>query len=300
MRDSGCGNDFARRARSLPLEAQAELAVGSQRQSVLSRRQSIAQLEARIDQARATLERRRMHSHAERGNDQDSGSPSTAGPCPASSQRRLLIWRLSVNRPPAEVRWSAMAPMSSARYSEEERGIMLDVALASIRHGLEEGSALKVKPKDYPDALREERGTFVTLHRGGELRGCIGTLEAHQPLISDVAEHAWAAAFQDPRFPELQPFELDDLDIHISVLSPSEPIEFSSEEDLLDKIRPGEDGLILQDMGRRGTFLPSVWEQLPDKHQFLDHLKIKAGLSPKHWSETLKVSRYTTESFGAS
>lgn len=176
---------------------------------------------------------------------------------------------------------------------------MLDVALASIKHGLEKGTALKVKPKEYPEALREDRGTFVTLQKGGELRGCIGALEAFQPLIKDVAEHAWAAAFQDPRFPQLETFELDDLDIHISVLSPSEPMEFSSEEDLLEQIRPGEDGLIMQDGSRQGTFLPSVWEQLPDKRQFLDHLKVKAGLSPRHWSDSLKMWRYTTESFGA-
>ena len=176
---------------------------------------------------------------------------------------------------------------------------MLDVALASIRHGLEAGGALTVDPDEYPESLRQERATFVTLNKDGDLRGCIGTLEAYQPLIRDVAEHAWAAAFQDPRFPKLQPDELDDLDIHISVLSLSEPMNFSDEADLLEQIRPGVDGLILEDMGRRGTFLPSVWEQLPDRQLFLDHLKLKAGLSPDHWSESLKMRRYTTVSFGA-
>jgi len=115
---------------------------------------------------------------------------------------------------------------------------MLDVALASIRHGLEEGGALTVNPDEYPESLRQERATFVTLNKDGDLRGCIGTLEAFQPLIRDVAEHAWAAAFQDPRFPRLQSDELDDLDIHISVLSPSEPMDFSDEADLLEQIVP--------------------------------------------------------------
>ncbi len=90
--------------------------------------------------------------------------------------------------------------MSFANYNPEERQLMLDLARASIQHGLENGDALKVNPDDYPEALRQQRATFVTLNENGDLRGCIGTLEAYQPLISDVAEHAWAAAFQDPRF----------------------------------------------------------------------------------------------------
>ena len=142
-----------------------------------------------------------------------------------------------------------------------------------------------------------ERATFVTLNKFGELRGCIGHLEAIQPLIADVAENAFNAAFRDPRFQPVTASEFGDLEVHISVLSPPEPMVFTSEADLLRQIRPGIDGLILEDGAYRGTFLPSVWEQLPDPAQFLAHLKMKAGLPPNYWSDTLKVSRYTTESF---
>jgi len=152
---------------------------------------------------------------------------------------------------------------------------------------------------ELPSELKEERATFVTLTIAGALRGCIGMLEACRPLVEDVVENARAAAFGDPRFEPLSKEEFDQLEIHISVLSPPEEMNFSSEADLLAQIRPGEDGLILQEGGRRGTFLPSVWEELPDKELFLMHLKMKAGLPNTYWSDTLLVSRYTAEYFPA-
>lgn len=182
--------------------------------------------------------------------------------------------------------------------SEKARRLLLDVAAESIRHGLAHGRPLAVCAADYPEELRPLRASFVTLHRHGELRGCIGILEAHQPLVEDVACHAYAAAFEDPRFAPLSEWELEGLDIHISILSPAEPLHFESEADLLLKIRPGIDGLILRDHGRRGTFLPSVWESLSQPRDFWQHLKLKAGLPPDWWSDTLQVERYTTESFG--
>jgi len=175
---------------------------------------------------------------------------------------------------------------------------LLDIAEASIRHGLDYGRALEPSLKDYPAVLGAEGACFVTLHSHGELRGCIGSLVAHRPLAEDVAHNAYAAAFTDPRFPPLRDMELDGLELHISILTPSEPMQFDSEEDLLQQMRPGIDGLIMEDGFRRGTFLPSVWEQLPNRELFLRHLKQKAGLPPDYWSDTLKVSRYTTESFG--
>lgn len=184
-------------------------------------------------------------------------------------------------------------------YRAEERRMLLAVAAQSIEHGLNQGAPLEPDPRDYPAALQAERATFVTLQIEGELRGCIGVLEAIRPLVVDVARNAYAAAFEDPRFPPLTRAELPRLDIHISVLSPSEPMHFRSESDLLEQIRPGIDGLILEDRGRRGTFLPSVWEQLPEPADFFEHLRHKAGLPSRYWSETLRVSRYTTESFGA-
>ncbi|RKX47553.1 MAG: AMMECR1 domain-containing protein [Verrucomicrobia bacterium] len=151
---------------------------------------------------------------------------------------------------------------------------------------------------DVPGDLMEERATFVTLELGGRLRGCIGMLEACRPLAEDVAQNARAAAFEDPRFPPVSCKEFELLEIHISVLSPPEELAFSSEADLLAQIRPGVDGLILQEGFRRGTFLPSVWEELPEKEEFLGHLKLKAGLPGVYWSDTLRAFRYTAEYFG--
>jgi AmmeMemoRadiSam system protein A len=184
-------------------------------------------------------------------------------------------------------------------YRPEERRMLLGIAAQSIEHGLNQGAPLEPNPQEYPAALQAERATFVTLQIDGALRGCIGVLEAIRPLVVDVARNAYAAAFEDPRFPPLTRAELPRLDIHISVLSPSEPMHFGSESDLLGQIRPGIDGLILEDRGRRGTFLPSVWDQLPNPADFFEHLRHKAGLPSRYWSETLEVSRYTTESFGA-
>jgi AmmeMemoRadiSam system protein A len=185
-------------------------------------------------------------------------------------------------------------------YRVEERRMLLAVAAQSIEHGLNQDRPLDPDPHDYPAALQAIRATFVTLTIGGALRGCIGVLEAIRPLVVDVARNAFAAAFEDPRFPPLTRMELPRLEIHISVLSPPEPMHFSSEAELLEQIRPGVDGLILEDRGRRGTFLPSVWEQLQRPAEFFEHLRGKAGLPAGHWSDTLRVSRYTTESFGAS
>jgi AmmeMemoRadiSam system protein A len=181
--------------------------------------------------------------------------------------------------------------------AEPDRQLLLGLAGASIRNGLDEGRALTVRPEDYPERLRVQRATFVTLNRHGQLRGCIGHLEAVQPLVQDVAENAWSAAFRDPRFPPLQRHELEGLELHISVLTPPQPMSFASEADLLRQIRPGVDGLILQDGPARGTFLPSVWASLPRVEDFWLHLKHKAGLPGNHWSEGIQVYRYQTESF---
>ncbi len=195
-----------------------------------------------------------------------------------------------------------MVPMPSpdaptSRFSPEERRDLLQLAMDSIQHGLATGRALEININSFPESLREQLACFVTLNRNSMLRGCIGHLEAQQPLVKDVAENAFAAAFRDPRFPALTEPELAGLEIHISILSPSDPIEFSSEQDLINQIRPGIDGLILDHHGRRGTFLPSVWESLPDAPSFLRHLKLKAGLSADFWSDDVRVLRYTTESF---
>ncbi len=181
--------------------------------------------------------------------------------------------------------------------SEQNRQLLRSLAYDSIKHGLETGRALEINPADFPEELRVNRATFVTLHRKRQLRGCIGILKPVRPLAEDVAYNAWAAAFTDSRFSPLGPGELDDLDIHISILGTPEDMHFSSEDDLVKQIRPGTDGLILEDGFHRGTFLPSVWESLSNPREFLNHLKQKAGLPSNHWSETLKIKRYTVEEF---
>jgi AmmeMemoRadiSam system protein A len=182
--------------------------------------------------------------------------------------------------------------------NEREQHILLEVAVTALRYALQHGRALQVNPDDYEEALRQPAACFVTLKSGGELRGCIGSLEAHRSMVEDVAHNADAAAFSDPRFPPLREDELAGLELDISLLTPAGEIHFSSEKDLLSQLRPGVDGLILEEGYRRGTFLPSVWEQLPQPEQFLQHLKLKAGLPPNHWSENIRISRYTTQIFG--
>lgn len=170
---------------------------------------------------------------------------------------------------------------------------LLTCARDSIRRGLEYRQAPEVSLGDFPVALHEPRASFVTLTIAGRLRGCIGSLEATRPLVTDVAHNAYGAAFSDPRFPALTTAELPRLEFHISVLSPPQPLQFASEQELLAQLRPGIDGLILEEHGRRGTFLPSVWEQLAQPAEFLQQLKRKTGLPADYWSPTLRVRRYT-------
>jgi len=184
-------------------------------------------------------------------------------------------------------------------YSTTERATLLSVALASLRSGLQNGHALKPDACDYPSSLSETRACFVTLNQDNMLRGCIGSLEPCTSLVNSVADNAYAAAFRDPRFPELTLPELAGLTIHISVLGPLQGVACNSEADLLRQMQPGIDGWVIQEKEFRGTFLPSVWETLPDARQFLDHLKMKAGLATDYWSDSMAVWRYSTESFSA-
>jgi AmmeMemoRadiSam system protein A len=151
--------------------------------------------------------------------------------------------------------------------------------------------------RDWAGFLAEPGAAFVTLTQGGDLRGCIGSLEAHRPLGADVQANAVDAALGDPRFAPLRPAELDGTDIEVSVLSQPEPLEFTDRADLLTRLRPGVDGLILQARGRRGTFLPQVWEQLPTAELFLSQLVRKAGLPAGYWDLEVRVWRYTVTAF---
>lgn len=180
-------------------------------------------------------------------------------------------------------------------FNQSQKNCLLKTARDSIKHGIETGQPLSVNLDEYDSLLCESGASFITLEINHQLRGCIGSLEAYRPLIEDVAENAFAAAFRDPRFSPVDAQEVDQLHYHLSILDKPEPVTFSSESDLLEKIRPGIDGLILQDKGHRGTFLPSVWESLPEPVLFLSHLKQKAGLPPNYWSDTIQIERYTVE-----
>lgn len=170
---------------------------------------------------------------------------------------------------------------------------MLKLAFRSIEHGIKHKKPIEIDSNDFDEELRQDGAVFVTINKGENLRGCIGSAFAHRPLIQDLVENAFSSAFRDPRFEKLTKGELDEIKISISVLTPAVDVNFASQEDLLSKIRQGKDGLILEDKGQRGLFLPIVWEQLPNKQDFLAHLKLKAGFPPTYWSDSLKIKRFT-------
>ncbi|MDO8605969.1 MAG: AmmeMemoRadiSam system protein B [Phaeospirillum sp.] len=186
---------------------------------------------------------------------------------------------------------------------DDEAGIkvigstLLELAWASIRHGLAEGRPA-APPGLRPGRLAEPGAAFVTLYRQGQLRGCIGSAVAWRPLAEDIADNAFKAAFRDPRFSPLTAGELDDLDLSVSVLTPPVPMRFADEAELLARLRVRVDGLIIEDDGRRALFLPSVWEQLPDKRAFLGHLKAKAGMPVNHWSPNFRASTFQAVEIG--
>jgi hypothetical protein len=151
----------------------------------------------------------------------------------------------------------------------------------------------RIPPPAHAGWLNDPGASFVTLTRQGELRGCIGTLEAHRPLGEDVRENAVAAAFRDPRFMPLSRDEFEDIRVEVSLLSPTEPLLVANEADALARLRPNVDGVVLEYGHYRSTFLPQVWEQLPNPAEFLAHLKRKAGLSMDFWAEQVRLSRYT-------
>ncbi|MBU3697345.1 AmmeMemoRadiSam system protein A [Dechloromonas sp.] len=148
-----------------------------------------------------------------------------------------------------------------------------------------------------PEILQKPGACFVTLTRNGELRGCIGSLEAHRSLGDDLHSNALAAALRDPRFPPLTATELPQVEIEISVLSAPQPLAFADEADALAKLRPGIDGVILAAGNRRATFLPQVWEQLPTAADFMARLKQKAGLPADYWGPDVRLAIYQVQAF---
>ena len=164
--------------------------------------------------------------------------------------------------------------------------------LVSARNAIAAHFGLPPDPVTPPPELAEPGASFVTLTQNGRLRGCIGSLEAQRPLATDVAENAFAAAFRDPRFPPLSQEELARTRVEVSLLTPAKPFPVSGEEDALARLQPGIDGLILSFGRRRATFLPQVWESLPDPRQFMRELKLKAGLAADFWDPAVTLARY--------
>ena len=176
----------------------------------------------------------------------------------------------------------------------EDRGpTLLAIARAAIEWPGESGIEGR-----WPEGwLKEPGAAFVTLKLEGELRGCIGSIEAHRPLGEDVARNARAAAYRDPRFAPVDAAEIPRLEVEVSVLSPREPLPAKSESDALALMRPGIDGICLDYGEMRSTFLPQVWESLPEPGEFLGELKRKAGLPRTFWHPDLRLSRYTVDKF---
>jgi len=182
-------------------------------------------------------------------------------------------------------------------YNETNRQALKSIAQSSIQHGLTHPSPLRIEPDDYSPELTEIKASFVTLKIKNNLRGCIGTLEAHRPLLVDVAHNAAAAAFKDPRFPAVTATEYNQLQYHISILSVPQKMNVDSEEDLYTQLQPGKDGIVLIDGHYRSTFLPSVWESLTTPKSFIHQLKLKAGLDALYWSDSIHFERYEVEEF---
>jgi uncharacterized protein len=184
------------------------------------------------------------------------------------------------------------------RLTPEEKQSLLALARQSLEAGVRNQPLPKLDPARLTPALRAEGASFVTLTIQGELRGCIGALEPYQPLAEDVGEHAVAAGLEDYRFPQVQESELTRILIEVSRLTVPVPLEYKDVGDLLSKLRPGVDGVILRDGSRRATFLPQVWEKIPDAAAFLANLCYKMGAAPDTWKRKhLEVLVYQVEEF---
>ena len=182
--------------------------------------------------------------------------------------------------------------------SDMDRKFLLSLARQSIENIANGVPVPTLELKELSQRLREQGASFVTLTYRGYLRGCIGALEPYQSLAEDVREHAIAAAFQDYRFPPVQPNEIKDIEIEISYLTRTEPLQYENPSDLLTKLRPNIDGVVLRDGMRRATFLPQVWEKVPDPQQFLEELCMKMGCQPDLWrKKKIDVLTYQVEEF---
>lgn len=184
------------------------------------------------------------------------------------------------------------------KLTAEEKKTLLQIARQSLELGVRGEKLPPLDETKLTPCLKESGASFVTLTVRGDLRGCIGALEPYQPLADDVREHAIAAALEDPRFPPVQPKELNQIEIEVSRLTVPSRLEYKDADDLLAKLNPNVDGVILRDGYRRATFLPQVWEKIPDKAEFLDELCYKMGAAPNMWRHKhLEVLIYQVEEF---
>lgn len=180
--------------------------------------------------------------------------------------------------------------------TKQNQQFLLKLARQTLEHYFDTGNIFGVDVSD--EELKEKRGTFVTLTKNGLLRGCIGHIEPVQEIYKDVIENALAAAFEDTRFSPLKEEEMVDIEIEISVLTNPEPLNYTSADDLLNKLQPLRDGVIIRKGRYSATYLPQVWEDLSDKAEFLSSLCLKAGLPADEWrSGDLKVFTYQAEVF---
>jgi AmmeMemoRadiSam system protein A len=188
--------------------------------------------------------------------------------------------------------------MAEDKLTAEEKQTLLDLARQALEGGVRGEKLPPLDLESLPPRLQEQGASFVTLTITGDLRGCIGALDPYQPLAEDVREHAVAAALQDYRFPNVQPEELPQIEIEVSRLTHPVHLGYTNPEDLLSKLHPGIDGVVLRDGPRRATFLPQVWEKLPNPAEFLDHLCYKMGAAPDTWRKKhLEVLVYQVEEF---
>lgn len=194
----------------------------------------------------------------------------------------------------------APSPSGDAPLTADDAEQLLDIADASIIDGLLGAPPTPPPLALLPAALRDHVGVFVTLTVGGELNGCIGSIEGAEPLGHGTARHAWSAAFADPRLPALRRADYQRLTLEVSVLSPLAPLEAGSRQGVLEQLRPGIDGLVIALGARQGVFLPAVWEHLADPEAFLDHLQLKAGIPPGWWHEAIRAWRFTAVKFSRS
>jgi AmmeMemoRadiSam system protein A len=182
--------------------------------------------------------------------------------------------------------------------SLEEKKILLQLAREALECSVRGVEPPPLEPSSLPARLREDGASFITLTIDGQLRGCIGALEPYQSLAEDVREHAVAAALEDPRFPPVVERELKRIGIEVSRLTRPVPLDYRDANDLLTRLRPHVDGVVLRDGPRRSTFLPQVWEKIPDPAEFLDNLCYKMGANPHLWRKNhLDVLVYQVEEF---